>query len=241
MFMEQAAYVGDVMSFYLDNQLQENFTQFARQTNNLYELAYMFGYKPKATGAAQATIELYQQVPSKLVSGNYVPDYDYTLTIGENSTIASTLNPNINFLMEDQCDFSVSSSIDPTEVSIYQIVGSDPVYYLLKKTRNSISSTINTKSFSFGPPEQFQTIDISADNIIGILDIIDSDGNIWYEVDYLGQEMVYDSIKNTNPNDPNNVEDQGDVPYLLQLKKSTKTFCNPFNFRNKSSNPIRSR
>ena len=225
MFMEQAAYVGDVMSFYLDNQLQENFTQFARQTNNLYELAYMFGYKPKATGAAQATIELYQQVPSKLVSGNYVPDYDYTLTIGENSTIASTLNPNINFLMEDQCDFSVSSSIDPTEVSIYQIVGSDPVYYLLKKTRNSISSTINTKSFSFGPPEQFQTIDISADNIIGILDIIDSDGNIWYEVDYLGQEMVYDSIKNTNPNDPNNVEDQGDVPYLLQLKKVQRRFA----------------
>ena len=42
MFMEQAAYVGDVMSFYLDNQLQETFTQFANQTNNLYELAYMF-------------------------------------------------------------------------------------------------------------------------------------------------------------------------------------------------------
>ena len=58
MFMEQAAYVGDVMSFYLDNQLQETFTTLARQTNNLYELAYMFGYKPKATGAAQAVIEL---------------------------------------------------------------------------------------------------------------------------------------------------------------------------------------
>jgi hypothetical protein len=75
MFMEQAAYVGDVMSFYLDNQLQETFTQFARQTNNLYELAYMFGYKPKTTGAAQATIELFQQVPSKLVRWTYVPDY----------------------------------------------------------------------------------------------------------------------------------------------------------------------
>ena len=44
MFMEQAAYVSDVMSFYLDNQLQETFTQLARQTNNLYELAYMFGF-----------------------------------------------------------------------------------------------------------------------------------------------------------------------------------------------------
>ena len=65
MFMEQAAYVSDVMSFYLDNQLQETFTTLARQTNNLYELAYMFGYKPKATTAAQVEIDLYQQLPAR--------------------------------------------------------------------------------------------------------------------------------------------------------------------------------
>ncbi len=46
MVMEQAAYVGDVLSFYLDNQFQENFLQYARQPNNVFELAYMFGYKP---------------------------------------------------------------------------------------------------------------------------------------------------------------------------------------------------
>ena len=152
MFMEQAAYVSDVMSFYLDNQLQETFTQFARQTNNLYELAYMFGYKPKATGAAQATIELFQQVPSKLVGGEYVPDYDYTMIIGENTTVTSNSNTNISFLMKDKCDFSFSSSLDPTEISIYQIAGTDPQYYLLKKTRKAISSTINTQTFTFGAP-----------------------------------------------------------------------------------------
>jgi hypothetical protein len=226
MFMEQASYVGDVMSFYLDNQLQETFTQFARQTNNLYELAYMFGYKPKATGAAQTTISLYQQVPAKnLGGGNFVPDFDYAVTIGENTTISSQLNSDINFLIEDKCDFSVSSSLDPTEIEIYQVAGSDPVYYLLTKTRNAISSTINTTTFSFTTPEQFQTIDITANNIIGILDITDSDGNIWYEVDYLGQEMVYDSIKNTNPNDPNNVANKGDTPFLLQLKKIQRRFA----------------
>ena len=226
MFMEQAAYVGDVMSFYLDNQLQETFTQFARQTNNLYELAYMFGYKPKATGAAQATINLYQQIPAKnLGGGNYAPDFDYALTIGENSTIASSLNSDIGFLIEDKCDFSVSSSLDPTTIQIYQVAEDIPVYYLLTKTRNSISSTINTETFSFNTPKQFQTIDITANNIIGILDIVDSDGNTWYEVDYLGQEMVFDSIKNTNPNDPNNVANNGDTPYLLQLKKVQRRFA----------------
>ena len=225
MFMEQAAYVGDVMSFYLDNQLQETFTTLARQTNNLYELAYMFGYKPKTTGAAQAKIELFQQVPSKLVGNDYVPDFDYALTIGENSTVNSATNPAATFLMEDKCDFSFSSSLDPTEISIYQIAGDDPSYFLLKKSRRAISAVVNTQTFSFGPPQQFQTVDIAADNIIKILDIKDSDGNTWYEVDYLGQEMVYDSISNTNPNDPNNVADVGNVPYLLQLKKVQRRFA----------------
>ena len=49
MFMEMASYVGDVLSFYLDNQIQETFVQYARQTNNLFDLAYMLGYKPKVT------------------------------------------------------------------------------------------------------------------------------------------------------------------------------------------------
>ena len=225
MFMEQAAYVGDVMSFYLDNQLQETFTTLARQTNNLYELAYMFGYKPKATGAAQAIVELYQQVPSKLVGAEYIPDMDYALIIGENTTITSTQDSTSTFLMEDQCDFSKSSSLDPTEVSIYQVAGTDPQYYLLKKTRKAISANINTQNFTFGTHEPFPTIDITSDNIIGVLDIVDSDGNVYSEVDYLAQEMVFDSIKNTNTNDPNNVADDGETPYLLQLKKVQRRFA----------------
>jgi hypothetical protein len=228
MFIEQSAYVGDVMSFYLDNQLQETFTQFARQTNNLYELAYMFGYKPKATGAAQATLELYQQVPGKTVGSNVVPDFDYALTIGENTTINSNLNPEATFIIEDKCDFSISSSLDPTEVSIYQIAGNIPQYFLLKKKRNAISGTINQKSFSFGDFEQFPTININTNNIIGILDCVDSDGNVWYEVDYLGQEMVYDSIKNTNVNDPNYFNNKNNTPFLLQLKKVQRRFATRF-------------
>jgi len=131
MFMEQAAYVSDVMSFYLDNQLQETYTTLARQTNNLYELAYMFGYKPKITTAAQVDVELYQQIPSILSGSEYVPDYNYALTIGENTSVTSTSNSSINFLIQDKCDFSVSSSLDPTEVTIYLTSGNIPEFYLL--------------------------------------------------------------------------------------------------------------
>jgi hypothetical protein len=223
--MEQAAYVGDVMSFYLDNQLQENFTTLARQTNNLYELAYMFGYKPKTTSAAQVNLELFQQIPAKI---DGTPDFNYSLTIGENTQFTPTTDSNASFLIQDKCDFSFSSSLDPTEISIYQYAGTTPSYFLLKKTRKAISAIVSTQTFSFGAPQQFSTINISGNDIIKILDITDSDGNVWNEVDYLGQEMIFDSIKNTNPNDPNNVANAGEVPYLLQLKKVQRRFATRF-------------
>ena len=228
MFMQQSAYVGDVMSFYLDNQLGETFTQFANQTNNLYELAYMFGYKPKTTSAAVVDVMLYQQVPSKLVGGAYIPDMDYALTIEENTPIESSEANASQFIIQDKCDFSTSSSFDPLEISQYQVAGSVPQYYLLKKKRKAISANINTETFSFSEFTQFPTININDTNIIGILDIVDSDGNTWSEVDYLGQEMIFDSIKNTNPNDPNNVANAGEVPYLLQLKKCQRRFATRF-------------
>ena len=222
MFMEMASYVGDVLSFYLDNQIQENYLQFARQSNNLFELAYMFGYKPKVTGVATTSIDFYQKVPSKLSGSEYVPDFDYTLFINPNSTATSISG--ISFIVEDPIDFSVSSSLDPTEITVYEISNNNPTYYLLRKTRKAISSTINTTTFSFDSPEKFSTVEISATNLVGVLDIIDSEGNEWYEVDYLGQEMVYDSIKNTNVNDPNLSQNSEDTPYILKLKKVQRRF-----------------
>jgi hypothetical protein len=223
MFMEQASYVGDVLSFYLDNQFQETFIQYAQQTNNVFDLAYMFGYKPKTTGVAQTIVDFYQQLPSKNISGSYLPDYSYAITIGENTTVTSQ-NGN-SFIIQDKVDFSVSSSQDPTEVTIYQISGNNPQYFLLKKSRKAISANITTTTFNFGAPQQYQTVNIQDANIIKILDVTDSDGNIWYEVDHLGQEMVLDTIKNTNINDPNL---NGNTPYLLKLKKVARRFATRF-------------
>ena len=220
MFIEQSAYVGDVLSFYIDNQFQENFIQYAQQSNNLYELAYMFGYKPKLSSAAQTTIDFYQQLPSKLVGSEYVPDYDYALTILENSTITS--DNGTSFIIQDKIDFSLTSSQDPTEISIYQVAGNTVQYYLLKKSRNAISSTIVSQTYTFTDPLPFQTINLNTTNFLKILDITDSDGNLWYEVDHLGQEMAFDSIKNTNINDPNKMDN---TPYLLKLKKVARRFA----------------
>ena len=226
MFMEMSAYVGDVLSFYLDNQIQENFLQFARQSNNLYDLAYMFGYKPNVTQVATTNIDLYQQVPSKLSDSTYVPDFDYALYIAENATITSTNVSSVSFLIEEAVDFSYSSSLDPTEVSVFSVdSGGNPTYFLLRKTRKAISSNINTTAFSFSTPEPYSTVSINTENIVNILDIIDSDGNEWYEVDNLGQETIFNSIKNTNPN---SVSTSEDVPYLLKLEKAQRRFTTRF-------------
>jgi hypothetical protein len=224
LFLEMSAYVGDVMSFYLDNQIQENFIQFARQQNNLYTLAYMLGYRPKVTGVALAAIDIYQQVPAKLnvADSTWVPDFDYAIQIAANTTLASNLNGATGFVMQDPVDFAFSSSADPTQITIYSTVGDVPDFFLLKKTRNAISANVTSVDFSFGSPERFQTIEINDANIIQVLDIVDSDNNEWYEVPYLAQETIYDTITNTNPND------SGEVPYLLQLLKVSRRFVSRF-------------
>ena len=218
LFMEMSAYVGDVLSFYIDNQIQETFIQYARQTENLYNLSYLLGYVPKVTTAASVDIDFYQQLPAKVSGSTTIPDFDYCLKIPENTQISANNNSGVKFLIQDVVDFSASSSMDPTEVSVYQISGNQPTYYLLKKTRKSISATVNTVTFTFTSPVKFDTRDLNATNIIGILDVVDNNGNIWYEVPNLAQENVFDTIRNTNFNDPNYSSDT-EVPYLLQLKQ----------------------
>ena len=177
MFMEMAAYVGDVLNFYLDTQIQETYLEYTRETQNLYNLAYMFGYKPNVTGVASTNIDFYQQIPADPITGN--PDWSYTLVIEPNSVVTSNINSNLKFLVQDKIDFSVSSSTNPTEINVYSYAGTQPTYYLLKKTAPAISATINVTTFTFGAPVEFDTVVINAQNIIKILDIFDSDGNEW--------------------------------------------------------------
>lgn len=228
MFMEMSAYIGDVLSFYLDNQIQENFIQLARQENNLFSLAYLLGYRPRVTTAAVTDIDFYQIVPYITSGSSRIPDYSYALTIAENASIRSATNTAITFLVQDSIDFSVSNSLDPTTATVYQTAANQPITYLLKKTRPAISATINTTTFSVGAPQDFLTLELNAAEIIGVLDVIDSQGNTWYEVPYLAEELIYKSIRNTNPNDPNFVSDATDVPYLLQTEQVARRFVTRF-------------
>ena len=228
MFMEMAAYIGDVLSFYLDNQVQETYIQYARQTNNVFDLAYMLGYTPKVSSAATATVDFYQTLPAiTALDGTVSPDFNYSLQIPANTVINSTNNTSIQFLIQDKIDFSYSSSQDPTNISVYSISDNSPQSYLLKKSRNAISATIKTTTATFTDPIPFNFIDISDTNLLGILDITDSQGNEWYQVDSLAQDAVYDSIDNINPNDPNFTSNT-DTPNLLKIKVVQNRFAARF-------------
>ena len=227
LFIEMASYIGDVMSFYLDNQIQETFIQKARQTENLFALAYSMGYVPKVTSVASTMIDYYQQVPAILSASVYIPDYNYALLVPENNSVVTNTTDAVEFLVKDAIDFSASSSLDPTTVSVYQISNNNPSYYLLKKTRKATSATIQTSTFTFTNAIKFDSVNINDANIIGILDVFDTNGNQWYEVPNLAQENVYNSIRNTNTNDPNFLDDP-EVPYLLELKTVQRRFAARF-------------
>ena len=230
MFMEMAAYVGDVLSFYVDNQFQETFIQYSRQTQNLYDLAYMLGYKPKATNAATAILEVYQQLPA-VPSGSpavQVPDYTYALQIPSNTTVTSNLDNSLQFLITNKVNFAFSSSTDPTEVTVYETAGGVPTFFLVKKYTPAISATIKSTTLSFTSPVSFDSRTITDTNIIGILDIIDNTtGDKWYEVDYLAQDAIYETIANANPNDPNYLQNP-DVANLLRIKSVQNRFATRF-------------
>ena len=230
MFMEQSAYIGDVLSFYQDSQINETFVQYANNIDNLYELSYVMGYRPKVTGVASTLLDFYQTVPAISSGGSqYQPDYRYALLVQPNAEVKSNTN-NQYFITENPIDFTVSSSANPTSTTIFTVNGANnPETYLLKKSTLGISSTVtSTNIFAGATPQEFFTTTINAENIVGILDIIDEDGNTWYEVPYLAEEMVYDSIRNSNPNTPNAFLDAGESPYLLQLKQVQRRFATRF-------------
>jgi hypothetical protein len=64
MFIEMASYVGDVMSFYLDNQIQENFLLYSKEKENLYATSYTLGYRPKSSYASSVTLDIFQLMPA---------------------------------------------------------------------------------------------------------------------------------------------------------------------------------
>ena len=226
MFVDMTAYVGDVLSFYLDNQIQENFLEYAKQLNNLYTLSYMFGYRPKVTSAAITTLDVYQQVPAS--GSNNEPDFNYAMIIEAGLQVRSNINTSNYFYCPNSINFALSSSIDPTEISVYTTSGGNPNTYLLKKSTQAISGQVKTTTLSFGAAERFPTKTIQDSNIIEILDAYDANGTRWYEVPYLAQNFILNPVTNTALNYPQLYQEANEVPYIIEKLPVPNRFVSRF-------------
>lgn len=188
MFIEMAAYVGDVMSFYIDNQFKENLLLFAKERNNVVSISQALGYKPKLTATATVTADIYQMVPALGSSFNYEPDKKFFLRILPSSKFSTNTLPTQNFRSVDVVNFS-----DPTDRTIRVLArdGSNaPTMYVVSKKINLVSADVKTATFSFGSAQKFAKIELTDSNVISVTSVQDSDGNLWYEVDYLGQDLI---------------------------------------------------
>ena len=234
MLIEMASYVGDVLSYYGDNQVQENFLEFAKQRDNLLALAYNHGYFPQVTNAATTDVDIYQTLPATTEGGLVQPDWNYSMILSEGAQIQSSNDNSVFFYIENKVDFTISGSADPTDVSVYSIDSNNqPNFYLLKKKSKSTAGTLKTKTFTFTNPQRFSTVEIEDTNIIEIVKMTDSDGNRWYEVPYLAQETIFDTQTNIAANDPILSQYDETTPYLLKIKKVPRRFIKRFKANNK--------
>ena len=179
MFIEMASYVGDVLSYYIDNQFKESLLAFAEEKKTIYNMAQSLGYKPTLATAASVGLDIFQTVPATTsgVGGDFTtkPDLTYALNIKSGMEILS--DSNVTFVTTEDCNFKFSSSYDPMQVSIYESSGDTPVTYLLQKSVKASSGNITTEYIQFSDAEKYKRIALANSNITEIISCTDSDGN----------------------------------------------------------------
>ena len=233
-FLELAAYVGDVLSYYADNNLKESLLEQASERANIYDIAKSLGYKPNNVVPAYVMLDVFQLVPAIGTGNNVRPDFDYALSIKPGMRVKQADGPAV-FRTIDSLDFAYSSSLDTTEVTIYESDATTklPTYYLLKKQAKAVSGDVKTSTFTFTSPVPYDKIILPDTNIIEIVSVTESDGDSWYEVPYLAQDTIFEAVPNLAENDPDLSQYRSSSPSLLKLRKTSKRFITRLRSDNK--------
>jgi len=223
MFIEQAAYVGDVLSYYTDYQFKESLLPYAEERTNVVALAKFLGYKPYTTKASKTTLNVYQLVPAIKNNENWVPDTNYCLNLREYMQVKNSNN--VSYITSESLDFAVNTALSPRIDTVYsRDAYGTPTFFLLQKSITAISGQIVVKNFAINTSTPFYKLALQENNVIQILNVVDSDNNKWYEVDYLAQDLVFTEIDNTYVNDSEYYIYNTQVPKLIKSLKTSKKF-----------------
>lgn len=217
MLIELMAYAGDVLSFYIDHNFNEQFIDTAVETSNVQRLARRYGYKPGAPTPAIALCKFYAELP--VDSENQTqPDY----------TLGFKLLPGSIFSSNDGVDFNLTTTVDFTNsIGARIIQGSkdnngNPVSYIIEKDGYCISGAVKTVNIAVGSFQQFRELTIPVRDVTSIISILDTSGNQYYEVEQLTQDVIFQVVNNNSRTNVNEPED------LLKTIKIDRRFTTEY-------------
>jgi len=245
MLLEMSAYVGDVLSFYIDQQYREMLLPLAEERKNIINIAKMMGYKIKPIVASHVELTVKQAVGTNGHATNPGPDYSSATVLAEGFQAISSVDSDIIFETLDVVDFTASgsTSIAPDITATDSDTGIATEFTLTRKVR-AISGQTKYKTFNISTPRKFLELKLTDTDVIEIIKVEDSNGNEWHQVEYLAQDMVpvgthytsegrtsaYTSIEN-----PTEAVLELPVPYSLEFKRTGKRFTVEVNEDNTTS------
>ena len=224
MFIEMAAYVGDVLSYYTDYAMKETMLLRATEKKNIYSIAQAFGYKPNLASPSTVTMDVHILIPATGTGDSIKPDFDYAPRIERGMSLSTATGTKFHTIKD--VDFNFSSSVDPTDITVYSTDASTgrPEYYLFTKFVDALSGDKRITTISVGAVQEYPTYIVNDTAVQSIESITDSDGMTWTEVPFLAQSTVFDESVNDIANDPTRSAGVKDSPYILQLKSVKRRF-----------------
>ena len=237
MLIELSSYVGDVLSYYVDYNYKENVLSTATEKRNVRRLAEFLGYKTPNKTPSVVRLKVTTDIG---VGSNGDPDYGdaNVVNIASGLQIKSNIDSELIFETTGDIDFTISGSIETPLISAPSLDGNGLANgYTLTRYVRAVSGETKSKSFTITSPTKFLELDLSEDNIIEILNVTDSSGQKWYEVDYLAQERILKETHYGDADDRDTGYDQGDgiddnslisIPYTVDYITTNKKFVKKF-------------
>jgi len=211
LMLDSVSYIGDILSFYLDYQMNETFLDSAVEYNNVVKLARQLGYKLQTSPSSYGKMTFFIEVPAG--SSGLGPDPALIPILQAGSTFTST-GGGFYTLLED-VDFDkegnqvVVGSADSTTGA--------PLTYVIRAVGTAVSGRSGTESFTIGGFERFRKVPLGVTNVSNIVSVTDSEGNEYFEVDHLSQNVIYKAIRNTTAT-------RSTVPNLLKATPVARRF-----------------
>ena len=210
LMLDTVAYVGDILSFYLDYQVNESFMDTAIEFPNVVKHAKQLGYKFNTNPSSSGLLTFYIKVPAN--SSGTGPDENYMPVLRRGSTLSS-LNGNLYTLVEN-VNFA-----NPTNEIVVAAANANsvPTFFAIKAFGEAISGELLLTTVAVGPFKRFLKLEIPGSNIAEIVSVVDLEGHEYFEVDYLSQDTIYSAVINRG-------SDRYTTPYLMHAKSVLRRF-----------------